>query len=400
MATSPLRTILVLIVTSGTLAAQQPPPSTQTLAARQVGLGAILFEDPRLSLTGEVSCATCHDPKLSFIDHLAESVGILKLPVGRNTPVLHGIGAVKAFPQGPRSGTGPVKAITLEERCLTPLENPMEMGTSIARAVATIARDSDLVRLFARAYPGAEQPVSRENVGHALAAFLRTLDPPRSRYHAFLEGDATVLTQSERRGLGIFEGRGRCADCHNGSALSDGLMHEVATTAALESRRRPISPATRQNGFLARRDAVQRLLSSYHHVAAPPVSDTMDLVQGTSRGDSPSPPYYGDGGVGTRRQTLSLWNVARTGPWFRDGSAPTLNAAVKRHVLELREVAESRTGDDDTRSARRARRARRRGTPLPLRPRWSDNPPTPSHLVEADIRDIVAFLASLSSRSD
>src|SRR5277367_5724594 len=55
---------------------------------REVDLGRKLFSDPRLSLNGKMSCATCHIPFRHFEDGLPRAVGRAGKPVSRNTPSL------------------------------------------------------------------------------------------------------------------------------------------------------------------------------------------------------------------------------------------------------------------------------------------------------------------------
>src|SRR3954451_7710487 len=63
------------------LAVPDGPPNAATIA-----LGDKLFNDKRLSADDTVACATCHDPKRGFVDHLATSEGIGKQVGKRNSP--------------------------------------------------------------------------------------------------------------------------------------------------------------------------------------------------------------------------------------------------------------------------------------------------------------------------
>src|SRR5262245_40385304 len=64
----------------------EPPASAAR--ASMVELGAMLFFDPRLSGDGDMSCATCHDPKKGFADGLPTAVGHKGKVLARNTPSL------------------------------------------------------------------------------------------------------------------------------------------------------------------------------------------------------------------------------------------------------------------------------------------------------------------------
>ena len=50
-------------------------PADNPMSAAKVALGARLFADPRLSVTGEYSCQSCHAPERAFTDGRARSVG-------------------------------------------------------------------------------------------------------------------------------------------------------------------------------------------------------------------------------------------------------------------------------------------------------------------------------------
>ena len=56
------------------------------ITAAQIQLGRMLFFDPRLSLDGIVSCATCHKPALYGTDALSKSIGVEHRINLRNAP--------------------------------------------------------------------------------------------------------------------------------------------------------------------------------------------------------------------------------------------------------------------------------------------------------------------------
>lgn len=59
------------------------PPTVETVA-----LGRRLYYDPRLSVDGSISCATCHSPEAGFADPKAVSVGVDKKTGTRNSPTV------------------------------------------------------------------------------------------------------------------------------------------------------------------------------------------------------------------------------------------------------------------------------------------------------------------------
>ncbi len=66
----------------------------------------------------------------------------------------------------------------------------------------------------------------------AIGAYLRQLRCGTSRFDAWLDGDASALSESEQRGAALFAGRGGCIGCHSGPTLSDGAFHNVGMSPA------------------------------------------------------------------------------------------------------------------------------------------------------------------------
>lgn len=66
-----------------------PVPADNPMTPEKISLGSTLFNDKRFSSTGEVSCATCHDPAKAFTDSpLKTSEGINRLTGTRNAPTV------------------------------------------------------------------------------------------------------------------------------------------------------------------------------------------------------------------------------------------------------------------------------------------------------------------------
>jgi cytochrome c peroxidase len=96
-----------------------------------IDLGQALFSDPGFSLTGQISCATCHDPKKAFTDGKALAQGLGQ--TSRRTPSLLNVFAQNWFFWDGR-------ADSLASQALGPLEHPKEQGVSrlfVARRVGT-----------------------------------------------------------------------------------------------------------------------------------------------------------------------------------------------------------------------------------------------------------------------
>lgn len=247
-----------------------------------VALGRALWFDPRLSRDGTIACNTCHPLDRGGADGLRASPGVGGRTGRRNTPtVLNAAGAFSQFWDG--------RATTLEEQARGPLFAPVEMAAEPAMVEARLRAVSGYQPLFDKAFPGDAKPVSVDHVVAAIAAFERRLATP-GRWDRFLQGDHDALTPREREGLKVFTNVG-CMVCHTGPLLG-GSSYQKA--GAVEPW-----PSTADLGrFEVTKDPADRYLF----------------------------------------KVPTLRNVARTAPYFHDGSAATLPDAIRmmgRHQLGL-----------------------------------------------------------------
>src|SRR3546814_4363778 len=67
---------------------QAPAPADNPTTAEKVELGKMLFFDPRISSTGTISCASCHNVMEGGDDHRPTSMGVHGLQGGRNAPTV------------------------------------------------------------------------------------------------------------------------------------------------------------------------------------------------------------------------------------------------------------------------------------------------------------------------
>ena len=403
-----MRVIFLVLLVTGTLLAQgstlRPPtwnhPDANRHSEEKVALGKDLFHSPLLSQSRMVSCATCHDPKASFVDGLPQSRGVLDTVIGRNTPTLWGIGMAPGFIGSKETSSGKTKPklLSLEDRCLSPIENPIEMGSSIPEALAALEAAPGMKKRFKEAFGSSGKPITEERLGQALACYLRSIPLPNSPYIRFLEGDLDALKPQEVRGLALFKGRGKCAECHSGDYLSNGLVYASAPVGSLRGIRQS------KSRMQLLRDLRQRARD------LPPQPDGKKADRKKSELTPKTLPHpetviagvaRGGGGYGNTpgpvNQTPTLWDVARTAPYFRDGSETDLVLAVRQHVHEL-QTAGLQTGGCDGMNVTPPVIAK---LPEQLRPPGEQflTQPRPPILTPQEFDDLVAFLATLSPRS-
>jgi cytochrome c peroxidase len=189
-----------------------------------VDLGKMLYYDPRLSLSGFVSCNSCHNLATYGVDNLPTSIGHRWAVGPRNAPtVLNAALHSAQFWDG--------RAADVEEQAQGPVLNPIEMAMPHADfAIERLASIPGYVDAFEAAYPDAAEPLSYVAMADAIGAFERTLVTP-DRFDAFLRGDAEALGELERAGLQAFINYG-CAGCHGGAAIGGSVFARFGVVEA------------------------------------------------------------------------------------------------------------------------------------------------------------------------
>lgn len=191
-------------------------PDWQT--AETEALGQLLFFDPRLSKSGQIACASCHDSQLGWTDGRRFSAGHDRQSGSRNAMSLLNVAFVKdLFWDG--------RAKSLLELIPQPIESHIEMDadmTSVTQRLESIKGYRDR---FEDAFGSSE--VTSERVAKSIASFVRTIFSSRSRFDHFVSGDYDALSDQEIRGLHLFRTKARCMNCHHGPLLTDGGFHHT-----------------------------------------------------------------------------------------------------------------------------------------------------------------------------
>ena len=187
-----------------------PAPKDNPTTPEKVELGKKLYYDPRLSLSGVISCNTCHNLATYGVDGVPTALGHKFRTGGRNSPTVLNAGFhIAQFWDG--------RAKTLEDQAKGPILAHVEMAMPnpdfVVQKVQSIP---GYVEEFKKVF-GDKNPITYDNIAKAIAAFERTLVTP-SRFDKFLKGDTNALTKKEKEGLKLFMEKG-CAGCHNGVAV-------------------------------------------------------------------------------------------------------------------------------------------------------------------------------------
>jgi cytochrome c peroxidase len=257
-----------------------PVPPDNPPTADSIALGRKLFFDVRLSGDDTVSCATCHNPQLSFTDGLPGSRGIGKKVGRRNAPTVLNAAYYSTFFWDGRAGT-------LEQQAGFPIANPDEMGQSHDLSIKKFEKIPEYKKEFELVYGAGRLTI--EKIEMALASYERTLVSGDSPFDKFMYGhDQSALSPEALRGMKIFvdKKRGNCSTCHlieeTFATFTDGKFHNLG--AGVNSK-----------GELTD-------LGRYDQTKA-------EADRGAFR-------------------TPDLRNVAKTGPYMHDGSLKTLKDVV------------------------------------------------------------------------
>jgi cytochrome c peroxidase len=198
------------------------PPGNRLTPAR-IELGRRLFHDPIVSADSSLACASCHRPELGFSDTVAVSPGVGGRLGRRTTPTLLNRTYGRTFFWDGR-------AETLEDAVLRPIQDPVELALPLDELTRRLEAHPEYRRAFGRAFHG--EPVSPENIGRALASFVRTLVSGDSPADRFAAGDSTALSNEQRAGRRLFFAKARCTLCHGGPNLTDEQFHNTGVAAA------------------------------------------------------------------------------------------------------------------------------------------------------------------------
>ncbi|WP_260610628.1 cytochrome-c peroxidase [Sphingomonas sp. IC081] len=198
-----------------------PLPSLPAPGEREKALAAIgkrLFDDPRLSGSGQIACASCHSPELGLGDGLRTAFGHDRQRGRRNAQSLY-----TAAWMTPLFWDG--RSPDLAEQALHPITDGAEMAATTETVLPRLNADTGYRTAYAAL--GQDRPITMKDVTAALAAHERTLRPPRSRWMQVFEKGTGVLTDRELLGLHLFRTKAGCAACHNGPLLSDQRFHNL-----------------------------------------------------------------------------------------------------------------------------------------------------------------------------
>jgi cytochrome c peroxidase len=249
-------------------------PADNPMSLERASLGRKLWFDKRLSGDGSRSCYGCHVNEKGLTDGLPLNKGAFEKPLARHTPTLWNIGYHDEWYWDGRS-----KALEGQALAAWKLANmggkdkeKDEIRGDIVAKLNELYKD-DVQKVFGG-------PATDKQLAAALATYMRTIISQTTAWDKFLKGDKTAMSESAQRGWLVFN-KAKCVNCHVGSLLTDKQFHNVGI------------------GMKAEKPDVGRF--------------TVTKIEK-------------DTGA---FKTPTLRDVARSAPYFHDGSVATLEEAVK-----------------------------------------------------------------------
>ncbi|MFI8379488.1 cytochrome-c peroxidase [Leeuwenhoekiella sp. NPDC079379] len=261
-------------------------PEDNPFSKSKVDLGKKLFFDPRLSVSGQIACASCHNSELAWTDNITRSFGHDRQNGKRNAmTIMNAAFAHELFWDG--------RAKSLEDQARFPIADQVEMNEELNIAVDKIAAVEGYKPLFKEAF-GADE-VSLDKIQKAIATFERTIVSHTSKFDRFIDNKPEVFTDEEVLGLHLFRTKARCINCHNTGYFSDNQYHNDG-----------------------------------------------QVLFGTKDEDFGRFNVTGDTADIGKFRTPTLREVARTGPWMHHGHFPSIKDVIEFYNLGNPQVVQKR----------------------------------------------------------
>jgi cytochrome c peroxidase len=252
----------------------RPPPGLAAADANErakIELGKTLFFDPMLSGSSSHSCASCHDPALSWGDGKARAISDSNSVMKLRAPTLIDIYQLQRL--GWDGKFRDIEAVTFAA-----ITSSGNMNLSEQEALARIAGNPDYVVAFKSNFP--DSGISRSTVEQAIAAFERTIVSSPGPFDRWIAGDDDAIGASAKRGFVLFNGKANCAACHSGWAFTDGSFHDIGTAEGDDIGRGRLFPTSRKLRYAFKtptlRDVVRRA-PYMHDGSVPDLQSVIDL---------------------------------------------------------------------------------------------------------------------------
>jgi cytochrome c peroxidase len=248
-----------------------PFPASNPYSEAKSRLGRMLFFDPVLSGSGSRSCASCHNPALSWQDNLPRGIGENQEAMPVRTPTLLNVAWV------PKLGwDGHFR--DLEAVAFGPISSPKIMNLPEEVLVERLSSIPGYVSTFRAAFGPGE--ITKRKIELALATFERSIVSGEAPFDHWINGDEHAIGDAAKRGFDLFNGKAHCSACHSGWAFTDASFHDIGTATGDDigrGRLFPSSPTLRYAFKTPTLRDVARRAPYMHDGSVATLSEVIDL---------------------------------------------------------------------------------------------------------------------------
>jgi cytochrome c peroxidase len=280
--------------------------------AAKVALGNALFFDQRMSVDGSKACYSCHLNEDGTGGHDPIAIGPGDKKLTRHSPQLWNIG----YAQGAFYWDG--RAKTLEDQ-VKGAWGGGNMGVgkdNLEKKAGELGAVAGYPPLFQAAF--GDPAVNADRVAQAVAEYMRTITCADTAYDRFAKGDKVALSEAQQRGLDVFLGKGQCNACHTPPHFTIAMQVDggVYFNAGVGTAGKPEAEVD-----------VGRMSVTNNP------SDWAAFKVPTLRGVAKSPPYFHDGSVATLEAAVK---------YMAGGAQPNKNLSA---LLASKNLTDAETGD-------------------------------------------------------
>ena len=258
-------------------------PADNPQTPEKVALGHQLFFDARLSVDGSRSCYSCHQNEHGNGGETPMAIGAQEKPLTRHSPVIWNTAYFEAFYWDGRAGS-----LEAQAKGAWGGGNMGVGADNLDQKAAEIAKIAGYEKQFAKVFP--EEGVTPDTIAKAISAYERTLICNDTPYDRYAKGDDSALSDDQKAGWGVFMGKGQCVVCHTPPLFSSamGVPGGLYYNVGIGTKGKPEAE--------------------------------VDVGRAKVSGNDADWAAF---------KVPSLRNVAKSAPYFHDGSVATLGEAVK-----------------------------------------------------------------------
>jgi cytochrome c peroxidase len=198
-------------------------PAENPMTVEKATLGWQLWFDTRLSGKGDRSCYGCHVNEKGLTDGLEKNTGAVDgKPLARHTPTLWNVGYQQEWYWDGRAKTLEGQALAAWKLANMGARDP-EVDKVRDDVIARINAVPGYAEQFKTVFGG---PATEANVSQALATYMRTIVSRETAYDRFEAGDQSAMSDAAKRGWELFQ-KAECTNCHRGVFFTDFQYHNV-----------------------------------------------------------------------------------------------------------------------------------------------------------------------------